>query len=351
MSPGLAARQRGHSTSMSKHKVPNFAVQPGWKVILMDLGIRPSELLRKSAVPLDLFSRKNPSLPANDYFRLWSTLESLANDPLLPLAIIKRLSAEVFDPPLFSALCSPNLNTALCQIKKFKPLLGPMTLKVEATSIQTTSTLIFWDTGYQPPASLITTELAFCVQLARMATKERIIPLRVCSPLSLSHLKEYRDYFGVTPKTNNELSVTFSAQDANLPFVTENTQMWEFFEPGLRKRLSDFEAEETVSMRVKAALLDLLPSGQVSIDALAKRLNMSRRTLQRRLTEENTHFQGLLTQVRQELAQHYVKHSSLPYMHISFLLGYDDPNSFYRAFHQWTGVTPDSIRQSAEHHI
>ena len=52
-------------------------------------------------------------------------------------------------------------------------------------------------------------------------------------------------------------------------------------------------------------------------------------------------------ETREALARYYLASSSLSAAEISFLLGYDDPNSFYRAFHGWTGKTPDGVRSAA----
>jgi transcriptional regulator GlxA family with amidase domain len=47
---------------------------------------------------------------------------------------------------------------------------------------------------------------------------------------------------------------------------------------------------------------------------------------------------------REELAKHYLKSSDLTGAEISFLLGFEDPNSFFRSFHTWTGETPEHAR-------
>ncbi len=271
------------------------------------------------------------------------------DDPAFPLKITQRISTEVFDPPIFSAYCSPDLNTALKRLSKFKPLIGPMRLDVEINNDSTTLTLRFLEQGLEIPTSLIGTELGFFVQLARMATREHITPLQITAPIELPSRDEYKSYFGVAPIVGNEISVTFSAEDAVKSFLTENVQMWDFFEPGLRKRLSEITIEEGMSERARSALLEMLPSGQTTVEDLASRLLVSRRALQRRLGEEGTSYKAILTRVRKELARHYITTSEMPYTQISYLLGYEDPNSFFRAFHKWTGSTPDSIRAQAIH--
>jgi len=70
----------------------------------------------------------------------------------------------------------------------------------------------------------------------------------------------------------------------------------------------------------------------------------SARTLQRQLSQEGTSFQAILAGTRESLARHYLTSGELRTSEIAFLLGYDDTNSFYRAFRSWTGTTPDAIR-------
>ena len=123
-----------------------------------------------------------------------------------------------------------------------------------------------------------------------------------------------------------------------------NDAMWEVFEPSLRKRLSEIEDDDTHAERVKAALLELLPTGEASREAVARRLAVSTRTLQRRLNEEGTSFQAVLNSTRESLARHYLTNAGLSAGEIAFLLGYEEPSSFYRAFHNWTGQTPERVR-------
>src|SRR3712207_2118189 len=77
---------------------------------------------------------------------------------------------------------------------------------------------------------------------------------------------------------------------------------------------------------------------------VARELNMSTRTLQRRLADEGVQFQQLLEAVRHEMAKEYLRASSLPLNEIAFLLGYKEASSFHRAFHHWEGLSPGQWR-------
>jgi AraC-like DNA-binding protein len=194
---------------------------------------------------------------------------------------------------------------------------------------------------------LRTTELVFWVALARLGTRSQVKAMRVTTPEPPHGQDRYLEYFGAPVEEGVRQAITFSAEDAGRPFLTANERMWEFFEPGLRKRLAGLEEGSTTGERVRAALLELLPVGEGTMDAVAKKLLVSTRTLQRHLKEEGATFQGALAETRESLARHYLENSNLPTAEISFLLGYEEPNSFYRAFRAWTGETPERVRMAA----
>ena len=313
---------------------------------MQDLGLRHRDVLRRANLPEDLLGREKASLTTEEYFRLWTAIKAEADDVELPLRFGEVLSAEAFDPPIFAALCSPNLNVALERIGTYKRLMCPMQLELKKTKRSTTMTLEYIQSETKPPPMLVAMELVFFVTLARLATRVRIQPLAIKTPCIVEPKGAYRRFFGVNIGRANCITISFKAEDAQRPFLTANEDMWNFFEPSLKKRLSEMDEESTSSDRVKAALLELLPSGTGAIGPVSNKLHVSTRTLQRRLREEGETFQTVLRQTREELARHYLLHSTMSGTEISFLLGFDDPNSFFRAFKGWTGKTPEQLRRS-----
>lgn len=321
-----------------------FAVNPGWRVLLRDVGINITNVLRRAGLPDDLFSRENAMLKTDEYFRFWKGIGEEANDPLFPLHAGQSISVESFDPPIFAALCSPDLNTALERISRYKKLVCPMSLDIERQSGSTTMTIRWLDSTIDAPTSLYAAELVFFVQLARMATRENISPMQIITPKLPEQLDKYVEYFGTAIQKGDDLTIKFSTRDAKRPFLTVNQQMWNFFEPELQKRLSELDEKATISDRVRGALFELLPSGDSSIESVSRKLGTSKRTLQRRLSSSGETYQAVLNQTRTDLACHYLENQDLSGTEISFLLGFDDPNSFFRAFHSWTGKTAEQIR-------
>ena len=325
-------------------KASQFTVQRGWKIMLTDMGLNPAHVLALAGLPADLFSRRDATLSPVDYFNLWLGMEQAAGAEELPLMIGQTISVEAFDPSIFASLCSPNLNTALQRLAKFKPLIGPMTMKVDIEKHQTCATLECYGYTDQIPRSLGASELIFFTQLARLATRQKIVPAVLELPQLPNNSKPYDNYFGNPISPGKAIRIGFMARDAARPFLTEDTAMWNFFKAELKQRLSDLETETTTKQRVKSTLLEMLPSGHSTIEEAANRLAMSKRTLQRQLSQESSSYKEVLNSTRQALAQHYLARSVISPPEISFLLGYQDSNSFLRAFKSWTGATPGEYR-------
>ncbi len=321
----------------------DYHVGPGLGVHIGDTGINVGSVLRRAKLPADLFNRGSVRLKPEEYYSLWQGIEVESGDPNIALRLGQAVSVETLDPPIFAALCSPNLVTAVRRVAIYKRLVCPMRLDVELS--ETDLRIEFqWPNIEPPPPSLAIADIVFWIALARLATRSCMQPTRVTSIVSTDPTGAFNEYFGVPISVTNEYSVTFSRLDAQRPFLTANESTWELFRPDLRRRLKELDATATTSVRVSATLLELLPVGAGNVKAVSRSLLLSPRTLQRRLESEGVTFQGILNETRESLARHYLNKSSMTTTDIAFLLGYDEPSSFYRAFHSWTGLTPEHAR-------
>ena len=143
---------------------------------------------------------------------------------------------------------------------------------------------------------------------------------------------------------SNQNALIFSSPDMELPFVTYNADLLAAVAPQLEAELKEQLAQKTFSEQAKGILKRLLAGERPGIDDLARELHLSTRTLQRRLTEQGITFQRLLEEARRELAHRYLLHSSRGLNETAYLLGYEDANSFFRAFHHWEGTSPAQWR-------
>lgn len=321
-----------------------YAIDVAWKVVLADLGIEMSAVLERAGLPQELFSIPRRRLDTLSFFRFWEAVEALAAEPAFPIQIAASLDTLSFSPPIFAALCSSDLITAVRRIREYKPLIGPMRLVVEVSEREVELAFEWPQGSVEPPASLVAMELLYFVALARLATRERVEPVRVTTPTLIPTGHSYSVYLGTSIQAGQRHTVTFTRADAERPFLTEDALMWRAFEPELQRTLAHLERASSYVAHTRAALLECLPLGESAVESIAQRLMCSKRTLQRRLAEEGTNYQTILRDTRHELALHYVTRTELPAAEIAFLLGFEAPSSFLRAFHSWTAMTPRQFR-------
>jgi len=321
-----------------------FAVHSGWKAIIQDLGIAPGDLLALAELPPDLFSRRDASLTPAEYFRIFHSLEKMVGEAELPLRLGADISVETFDPSLFACLCSPNLNVALARLAEYKRLCGPLSLDVVVGQDHTEVVIECYGYDRPLPRSLGAMEVVFVTQLARFATRQAINPLETELAVLPSPAGPCETFLGCRMRQGSRNCIRFSADDAAQPFLTENLAMWQFFEPKLQARLSRLDADAGMRERVRSALLDMLPSGQSTVEDVSNRLAMSKRSLQRHLADDGVSYHDVLNDTRQELASYYLARTLISPGAISFLIGFRDTNSFLRAFKGWTGITPGEYR-------
>ena len=159
-------------------------------------------------------------------------------------------------------------------------------------------------------------------------------------------IKPYFEFFGCQlnfDQADDQILVHLSLADEML--AGANPELALLNDKVVTRRLASIDREDIVA-RVRATLMDLLPSGNISDDAVADALHMSVRTMHRKLTDENNNFRTLLVEMRRGLAEQYILDNSLTLTEISLLLGFSEPSSFSRAFKNWTGTAPSEARQA-----
>lgn len=300
-------------------------------------GLDVRELLMNAHLPEDLFGRRDAMLSKEEYFRLMATVGRMAPEGTA-LRIATEEGIETFSPPIFAAYCSSNAEGFIARFAHYKRLVGSLRylvsrhdgqIEIEIRGVEDDDRIAdFW-------AEI---EIAFIVCLIRRATRMEVKPASV----TMHHLCEDRallEFLECEVAEGERVLLTMREEDMLLPFVSRNDSMWQYIEPELRRRLSEMEVDDSTAARVRSALVELLPAGKTTVDDVASKLCMSRRTLQRKLTDEQTTFQQQLNTTRLLLAKNYLKNSERTSDDIAYLLGYEDTTSFLRAFNMWTGMS------------
>ena len=309
------------------------------------LKISPDQVFRRAGLPRDILQSESKGLTSAQVFDLWQAVEAEAKRPDLPLTLAKLFAHAQFTPAIFSFSCSPDVRTGLQRLSVFKPLMAPITLDLSEDDDCLHVAISSVDPTIQVPSRMLWFEALYLLEITRCHTAEHIVPVHVQLPV-VEHLgQDVLEYLGCHPTPGARISLR--REDADLPLITENEETWPEFEKQLRRKMEAHGTDKTIVTRAKRVLHEMLPSGEASIEAMCERMAMSKRTLQRQLKEEGETFQTVLASTRLELAMHYLSEDGLNVEEISYLLAYRQPNSFYRAFQGWTGMTPTEARSTS----
>ena len=308
-------------------------------------GIRVEEALRNAELPGDAFRHKTPTMKEEEYFRFLDAVSELITDPETPVQIACADGAERFSPPIFACYCSKNGEICIERLARYKRLIGPMRFVVDKTDAEIGVELTTEDGVNELPRFLVETEFAFLVGILRKATREAVSPLSVTMKSPVTE-KAFSDFLTVPVTRGDKNRIAFSRRDCRIPFISYDEAMWSYFEPEMNKRLADLDVDESVGARVRSALTELLPGGASGMGDVAAKLGLSRRTLQRKLEAEHTTFQKQLNGTRELLAIHYIRNTDMSANDIAYLLGYQEVNSFLRAFAIWTGMSVSEYRKT-----
>ncbi|NVZ19455.1 AraC family transcriptional regulator [Pseudomonas costantinii] len=341
---------------MSDARQPRFNIPDVFWQALKTIGLEPSTVLRQARLPvtLNLHERRDRrQVSTEEFFRLWEAVGVLNPDPAAGVLLVTQLDSVSLPPSSFAAFIARDFRDGLHRLARFKQLCTPERVRVTEERNTCTVTIDWLRTQQHPPALLIDATFATFVELGRRGSGVRIMPRRVELTRPQSDNTVLADFFGCPVRFGTERNaLIFDAADLNRPFPGHNPELLEILNPSLIAALAEAAASPTISHQVKSTLKRILASGRPEMVEVAQEMGMSERTLQRRITEEGSSFRLLMLETRQEMVRHLLTESSIEIDEIACLLGYEDTNSFYRAFRTWEGTTPARWRaaQTASTH-
>ncbi|MDV7145984.1 AraC family transcriptional regulator ligand-binding domain-containing protein [Tropicimonas sp. TH_r6] len=325
-------------------KRERYLVADATRAAAQILGVSPERVLRRAGLPEDHLAAETRGVTAREWFALWEAMEAEYVGEDIATRLGQAFARGPFVPPIFAFSCSPNIEMGLTRLALFKPLIGPIRLDVTRQEDAVIVTYTSVDPEVPMPAACARFEAAYFVECCRIFTGEQIVPLEIGMIGEPEAWAPLSPMLEVEPTPAENFHLTFSLQDATLPLITQNEELWAGFEESLRKKMLNRNVSVEITERVRNALLEALPSGHSTVDDVCKRLHLSKRTLQRKLKDEGRTFQEVLDETRSDLSHHYLKQPGLSVVEISYLVGFQDPGSFYRAFQGWTGQTPADVR-------
>ena len=312
---------------------------------LAELGLSPDTVLRRARLPKGLFNLERILVSTEEFFALHRGIAEASNDPALGLKLGTEERIERYDPVKLAALSARSFRDAVERLTRYKQLTCPEEIRLIERGNECAVQFVWLLAHEQEPPLLVDVCFAWIVALAQRGTGRMLHAKRVELQRPRAHREMYEAHFRCPVKFKaRRNALIFSKSDFELRFVTYNADLLAAVAPQLEAELTEQLAQKTFREQAKGILKQLLAGQRPGLQDLARELHLSTRTLQRRLTERHITFQRLLDEARSELARHYLLHSSRELNETAYLLGYEDANSFFRAFHHWEGTSPGQWR-------
>lgn len=305
------------------------------------VGLDQAEVIRHARLPVSVLMDDAP-ISTTQFFALWRAIEAVSRDKTIGLRIAGSLDGAVMPLAFIAAQHARDFRDALNRVARFKRLCAP-----EEVSLREMGDLggleVRWPYGGTGlvPYSLVDAAMVSFVELGRRGTGERLTPskLELTRPVASEAMLE--QYFGCPIHFDAKVDlISFTRRDLDKLFVSYNEDLLDTLAPELDRRLERHDASASMTEHIRWVLRRRLNAGRPDIRSVAAELAMSERSLQRQLMSEGVSFQSLVAETRHQMALEHLADPSLALIEVAFLLGYEDQNSFFRAFRQWENQTP-----------
>ena len=314
---------------------------------LEELGVPASAVLRRAGLPQAFMDQPRVLLSTKELFALWRAIGEVSTNPAIGLQLGTENRTERFTPMGLAALSTENFGAAVGQMARYKQLTCPEEILQEKDDEEWSIQFRWLLADEIEPQVLIECAFAWVLSVARHGTGTRLTPLRVEFVQPRAHAKTIERHFGcpvVCGAPRN--AIVFRAADEQRPFVTRNAELLAMLAPQFERELKQQQSSsENFIERVRTAVQQKLTGRRPTVEDIADTLHVSSRTLQRRLQDEGATFQRVLDEARHLLARHYLNNSVLELNETAYLLGFEDGNSFVRAFRTWEGIPPARWRE------
>jgi len=311
-----------------------------------------NQAISEAGLDQDVLRNENGRIKGEQFQNLIKSLLIQSDDPLLGLHSARFVQPGSYSVLGYIAMSCATIGEAIDKIPVFEKLVGDM--GVTSIRLSPQSCVLEWHCAYEDSAvrqHMIDNVLAswtnYARWLANTDTAAQEIRLERSKP-GADLAEAYEAFFKCPVLFESGCNrIIFERDLLALPLRQPDKMLLKTLEDHAQNRLSTMEEEEKrFSIRVSDIIRRQLTMGSARKELIAAELNMTSRTLQRKLENEGHRYQELLDQVRLQCARELLAQRHLALQDIAINLGFSDHRAFHRRFKDWTGLTPGQYRAS-----
>ena len=312
------------------------------------MGLDGRALCEQADITYDSLTNKEIRIDQSNVTRLWQAAIDVTNDDSIALALSSHISLEAFHLLGYSLMSSLTLLDSCNRFIRYQRTVGELfdvqlhqdgeyyLMQFNFRCAETPTTI-----DHAPNPS-IDAAIASLVGFTRWLIQDDHI-----APSSISLVRNppknrerYTSTFGCEVMFSSDVNCVTFHQDILLRTIpTAHSEIALLNDTLIGKYLESID-RMCISDLVREKLTAMLHSGVPRSEDISAALNISNRTLHRRLKGEDTSFKVLLENTRKQLAVIYLANNSVSLKETAYLLGFSEPSNFYRAFKRWYGVPP-----------
>lgn len=284
-------------------------------------------------------------MPMDDWWEMLEKIQALINQPALGVKIGACVQPQDSGVMGYMVMYCKTVGEALMRFQRYQSLIHNYS-QVDITASGDDITLSW---GLEQGVS---TQLSDEVFLSGLITFiQQITDRHDMKPAAIDFIHQvpfaahyYESLFGCPVRFGCEkVAVSIAVNALAIPINSHNPHLLSLLEKQA-EALVDSDSQDEFLQYLQKVLLVAIAQGEASLGMVAGRMNLSTRTLHRRLAERQLNFQTVLQKTRKQLAQQYLADLSLSLNEIGFLLGYSEQSAFNRAFRSWFDVPPKQFR-------
>ncbi len=317
--------------------------------VLKKHNVAPAPILGRAGVSEQDFDSRQRRISAASESKCLEYAAEAMDDSAFGLHLAEEANPREAGLPFYIASAANDIGEALALFARYSRIVNEaMRIKLVRAPDGVVAEITFGDHSLHGAKQVTEFATAVILKGVREVAGRNIRPMHV----SFAHgrnsdLRAFERYFRCPVEFGaSRDQLAFSNETLALPLVTADPRLLETLRP-----ICDAAAKErntaigSLRAAVEKETQKLLPHGKAKRHSVARSLGLSERTLTRKLADEGTTYEQISDQLRQSLALQYIKEQSVSLSQIAWLLGYEGPASFNRAFRRWTGRSPSVARK------
>ena len=336
---------------MSAIAIPRIAIQAIRPLLdaLPARGVDATSLLAELGLADLALTDPDARLPLTRLDELWDRAAARTGDADLGLHVAESVGAGSFGLVSYLGTASASWGEGLERVLRYFRLLSDGSSYQLTIADDVATVTASQDT---PPAAPVRQRVEFTVSVLFCYARHSIAGDWRAGDVFFEHpapadVAEHRRIYGEPPRFDAGRSgFSFSRGLLARPLRTGDPALAALLERFAARQIADLPSPTSVAAALRALWLRTGIAAELTLDAAAHRLNLSPRTLQRRLRAEGTSHHEIADEVRRCLASRMLAQSSLGVAEVAFALGFSDAGTLHRAFKRWTGMTPARYRRT-----